>query len=101
MHQETGEEHDLIEVSHESGRPGSPTHPEPPLHRHCGSLRPKYEELGGLKCYPSVLAIPGPIDLVLMAMNYKLVLPILKQCAEKGVVPSRPRREDSPEPAGA
>ncbi|MFC1572499.1 acetate--CoA ligase family protein [Candidatus Eisenbacteria bacterium] len=48
-------------------------------------INPKYEELGGLPCYKSVLDVPGPIDLVLLAVNYKLVLPVLKQCAKKGV----------------
>jgi len=48
-------------------------------------INPKYEELGGYKCYKSVLEVPEPVDLVLVAVNYKLVLPMLKQCVEKGV----------------
>lgn len=48
-------------------------------------VNPKYEELGGYKCYKSVLDIPGEVDLVLVAVNYKLVLPMLKECVEKGV----------------
>jgi acyl-CoA synthetase (NDP forming) len=48
-------------------------------------VNPKYEELGGYKCYKSVLDIPDEVDLVLVAVNYKLVLPMLKQCVEKGV----------------
>ncbi|MBL7042232.1 MAG: CoA-binding protein, partial [Pirellulaceae bacterium] len=47
-------------------------------------INPKYEELGGFKCYASILDVPEPVDLVLVAVNYKLVLPVLKQCAEKG-----------------
>ena len=45
-------------------------------------INPKYEELGGYKCYKSVLDVPGPIDLALIAVNYKLVLPMLQQCVE-------------------
>jgi len=48
-------------------------------------INPKYEELGGHKCYKSILDVPGTIDLALVAVNYKLVLPMLKQCVEKGV----------------
>ncbi len=48
-------------------------------------INPKYEELGGYKCYKSILEVPEPVDLVLVAVNYKLVLPMLKQCVEKGV----------------
>lgn len=48
-------------------------------------INPKYEELGGMKCYPSILDVPEPVDLALIAVNYKLVLPVLKQCTEKGV----------------
>ncbi|MCK4412336.1 MAG: acetate--CoA ligase family protein [Candidatus Eisenbacteria sp.] len=47
-------------------------------------VNPKYEELAGFTCYPSILDVPEPVDLVLLAVNYKLILPILKQCAEKG-----------------
>jgi acetyltransferase len=48
-------------------------------------INPKYEELGGYKCYKSVKDVPGEIDLALVAVNYKLVLPMLQQCVEKGV----------------
>jgi len=48
-------------------------------------INPKYDELKGYKCYKSILDVPEPVDLALMAVNYKLVLPMLKQCAEKGV----------------
>ena len=48
-------------------------------------INPKYDELGGYKCYKSILDVPGTIDLALVAVNYKLVLPMLKHCVEKGV----------------
>jgi acetyltransferase len=49
-------------------------------------INPKYEDLAGIKCYKSILDVPEPVDLALLAVNYKLVLPVLKQCAEKGVM---------------
>lgn len=48
-------------------------------------VNPKYDELMGVKCYKSVLEIPEHVDLALVAVNYKLVLPMLKQCVDKGV----------------
>lgn len=48
-------------------------------------VNPKYEELGGYKCFGSILDVPQPVDLVLIAVNYKLVVPALTQCAERGV----------------
>ncbi len=48
-------------------------------------INPKYDELMGVKVYPSVLAVPDPIDAALIAVNYRLVLPMLKQCVEKGI----------------
>jgi acetyltransferase len=48
-------------------------------------INPKYDELAGMKCYKSVLDVPDDVDLALLAVNYKLVLPMLKQCVEKGV----------------
>jgi acyl-CoA synthetase (NDP forming) len=48
-------------------------------------VNPKYEELLGFKCYKSILDVPEPVDLVLLAVNYKLVLPSLKDCVKKGV----------------
>jgi len=48
-------------------------------------VNPKYEELAGIPCYPSILEVPGPVDHALVSLNYKLVLPVLRQCVEKGV----------------
>lgn len=48
-------------------------------------VNPKYEELGGYRCYKSVIDVPEPVDLALIAVNYRLVLPVLKECVKKGV----------------
>lgn len=48
-------------------------------------INPKYDEINGIKCYPDLASTPGPVDLVLIAVNYRLVLQMLEQCSKKGV----------------
>ncbi len=52
-------------------------------------INPKYPEMEyegkTFKCYKSVLDVPEDVDAALIAINYRLVLPMLKQCVEKGV----------------
>ncbi len=48
-------------------------------------VNPKYEEIAGVKCYPSILAIPGSVDAALIAVNYKRVPGMIEECIQKGV----------------
>ena len=48
-------------------------------------INPKYDEIGGFRCYKSVMEVPEEIDAALLAVNYRLVLPMLQQCVEKGI----------------
>lgn len=48
-------------------------------------VNPKYQEIAGCPCYPDIASVPGPVDLALIAVNYRRVLPVLEQCAQKGV----------------
>jgi len=48
-------------------------------------VNPKAEEILGLKAYPTVLDIPGPVDLAVIVIPYPLVPEALRQCGEKGV----------------
>lgn len=48
-------------------------------------VNPKYEELFGLKAYPNLAAIPDEVDLALIIVSAKHVLPLLEECVEKGV----------------
>jgi len=48
-------------------------------------VNPKYDELNGYKCYKGVMEIPGTVDHALIAVNFKLVLPMLQQCVEKKI----------------
>jgi len=48
-------------------------------------VNPKAGEILGLKAYPTVLDIPGPVDLAVIVIPYPLVPEALRQCGEKGV----------------
>ncbi|WP_165978805.1 acetate--CoA ligase family protein [Antarcticimicrobium luteum] len=48
-------------------------------------VNPKYEELNGLPCYPSVSAIPEPVDAALMFVPQRALPDILEDCGRKGV----------------
>jgi acetate---CoA ligase (ADP-forming) len=57
-------------------------------HNYSGKIypvNPKYTEIDGLTCYPSIADIPGEIDLVLLAVSQKLVPSVVQQCQQKGV----------------
>ncbi|MDY6852574.1 MAG: CoA-binding protein [Thermodesulfobacteriota bacterium] len=48
-------------------------------------VNPKAEEIEGLKTYPSVSAIPGPVDLAIILVSQRLVLSVIHECGAKGV----------------
>jgi acyl-CoA synthetase (NDP forming) len=48
-------------------------------------VNPKYQELNGVACYPSVSDIPFPIDCALIAVPEKYVLSVLSECADSKV----------------
>jgi len=48
-------------------------------------VNPKYEKVAGLPCYPTVTAIPEPVDLAIVAVPAAAVLEALDQCVAKGV----------------
>jgi acetyl coenzyme A synthetase (ADP forming)-like protein len=48
-------------------------------------INPKASEILGIKCYPSVLAVPGPVDLAIVLIPSKYVADVLVECGEKGV----------------
>lgn len=49
-------------------------------------VNPKAERILGLKCYPSVRDIPGPLDLAVISLPAPLSVAPLKECVEKGVM---------------
>jgi acetyl coenzyme A synthetase (ADP forming)-like protein len=48
-------------------------------------INPKASEILGLACYPSVLEVPGPIDLAVFLIPSPYVAQGLRECGEKGV----------------
>ncbi len=48
-------------------------------------VNPKYDEVLGLKCYPRVSSIDGPLDLVLIFIPAQAVPQVLEDCITKGV----------------
>jgi acetyltransferase len=48
-------------------------------------VNPKYHEILGLKCYPKVSDIEGPLDLVLIYIPAQAVPRVLEECVAKGV----------------
>ncbi len=49
------------------------------------AVNPKYSEVLGFKCYPSVESIPERVDLAIVAVPLKSVLNVLESCGRKGV----------------
>jgi len=48
-------------------------------------VNPKYGEVLGLKCYPSVLDIPETLDCALIAVPPEITLKVIEECGKKGV----------------
>jgi len=48
-------------------------------------INPKVDKIFGQKCYPSVAAVPGSVDLVVISINLSTTPMILEDCAKKGV----------------
>lgn len=58
------------------------------MHGYKGNIypvNPKRDEVQGLKAYKSIMDLPETPEHAVLAVNAKLVLPILEQCVEKGV----------------
>jgi len=48
-------------------------------------INPGATEILGLKCYPSIADVPGPVDAALYCVPADKVLDVARQCAKKGV----------------
>jgi acyl-CoA synthetase (NDP forming) len=48
-------------------------------------VNPKYREIMGLPCYPTLESIPGPVDYVVVSIPATGVMTLLEDCAGKGV----------------
>jgi len=47
-------------------------------------INPNVEEVGGMKTYPSILDVPGPVDHVISGIKASMVPDLLRQCIAKG-----------------
>jgi acetyltransferase len=48
-------------------------------------INPKADEILGYKAYKSISEVPGAIDLVIICIPAKLVIPVAEECGKKGV----------------
>lgn len=48
-------------------------------------VNPKYEEVFGLRCWPEIEAVPGPVDLAVLAIGASDVTAMLQRCHAQGV----------------
>lgn len=48
-------------------------------------VNPRYEEILGLKCYPRVTDVPGPVEMAVVVVPAKFVLQVMEECGQKGV----------------
>jgi acyl-CoA synthetase (NDP forming) len=49
------------------------------------AVHPSAGEIDGIKAYPRVSAIPGPVDLAIVLVPHQHTLAVVKECADKGV----------------
>lgn len=47
-------------------------------------VNPKYDEIAGRRCYPSLVALPQPPDLVVIVSNREVVHGMVEDCVEAG-----------------
>ena len=52
---------------------------------HIYPVHPEAGEIDGLKAYPNISAIPGPVDLAIILVPHHMALPVVKDCTAKGV----------------
>jgi acyl-CoA synthetase (NDP forming) len=48
-------------------------------------VHPEAREIDGLKTYPTLSAVPGPVDLAIILVPHSQALPVVRECAAKGV----------------
>ncbi len=48
-------------------------------------VNPRYSDINGIKCYPTVLQVPDPVDLAIIFVPAALVPAVLQDCAQRGI----------------
>jgi len=49
------------------------------------AVNPKYSEIEGVNCYPSISELPEAVDLAIIAIPAKLVANAVEECGKKGI----------------
>ncbi len=49
------------------------------------AVNPKYQEVLGRPCYPSIADLPAPVDLAVIVIPAEGVVAVLRECGEKGI----------------
>ena len=48
-------------------------------------VNPRYDEIDGVKCYPSVRDVPDPVELAIVFVGAKMVPQVIRDCAGRGI----------------
>lgn len=48
-------------------------------------VNPRYDEIAGFGCFPSVSALPEPVDVALVAVAARLVPGVVRECGARGI----------------
>ena len=78
----------VVGVSEDPVRPGAQTVDALLRNKYPGRIypvNPKYPAYEGMKCYPSISAIEGDIDVAVIGVPARGVVGIVEECAKKGV----------------
>ncbi|MDQ3810734.1 MAG: acetate--CoA ligase family protein [Chloroflexota bacterium] len=49
------------------------------------AINPRYDQVEGARCYPSLLEVPHPVDLAVVGVAARWLPPLLEQCEQKRV----------------
>ncbi len=78
----------IVGANNDLSRPGRQTLLALERHGYPGGVypvNPKYNEIGGKKCYASIDAIDGTVDVAVVALPAKYVPDVIAQCGRKGI----------------
>ena len=78
----------IVGANPDLSRPGRQTLLALERHGYGGGVypvNPRYQEIGGKKCYASVADIDGPVDVAVVALQAKYVPDVMTQCGRKGI----------------
>jgi len=78
----------VIGANHDLSRPGRQTIHVLDRRGYQGRIypvNPRYEEIGGHRCYASILDVDGPVDVAVIVLQAKYVPDAITQCSRKGI----------------